>query len=160
MIFHPRTTVEDMDAGKTRVSTWRSRRKRTSDVELITDARQSPLENWHKRRKVYAILQMARIPMLALSGLLMWWTGNLWLSASVAIISLPLPWIAVLLANETGDSDPRNHHVYKPQLVREARQREAIARQQGEQLGAPQRRALESATEPDHGTHPDIIDLD
>lgn len=149
-----------MDAGKTRVSARQSRRKRKSDVELITDARQSPLENWHKRRKTYAVLQMARIPMLGLAGLLMWWTGNLWLSAGVAMISLPLPWVAVLLANETGDPDPRSHQVYKPQLVREARAREAIAQQQRTQVEAPERRAIGPGTQPDHSDHPDIIDLD
>lgn len=152
-----------MVAGKGRVPERRSRRKRDNDVELITDARRSPLENWHSRRRLYAALQISRIPLLGLAGLLMWWTNNLWLSASVAMISLPLPWVAVLLANDAGDPDPRSHQVYKPQLAREAKaQQEALAARQHAQLRSGQHRQLapgsDQSDSPD--SHPHIIDLD
>lgn len=138
------------------------RRARKGDVTLITSARRSPLQDWHKRRRTYAILQFARLPLLAASGLLMWLTNNIWLSASVAIFSLPLPWVAVLLANEKGDGDPREHNVYKPQLVREQRAAEALEakrRQQLEQERARELTAGSSCTQPEHNP-PQIIDMD
>ncbi len=161
--FHPRTTVGFMVAGKGRVPQRRSRLRRNSDVELITDARRSPLENWHSRRRLYAALQIARIPLLGLAGLLMWLTNNLWLSASVAMISLPLPWVAVLLANDAGDPDARTHKVYKPQAVREARaQQEALAAERYNQLSSRPFKQLDAAPDGNHTSHeqPQIIDLE
>lgn len=142
-------------------------------VTLITSARKSPLQDWNNRRKIYASLQLARIPLLGLAGLLMWWTNNLWISASVAAISLPLPWIAVLLANEKGDVDRRSQRVYKPQVAREARQAVALEQATQRQLGQEQQaldpdatlaRNRESAPRqqsiPPRELPPHIIDLD
>lgn len=131
----------------------RRRRLRARDVTLITTARKSPLEDWHSRRRLYAVLQFARLPLLALSGVLMWLTGNVTLSAGVAIASLPLPWVAVLMANEKGDADPRERQVYKPQLVREANAAVALEAASRAQLAAPQGEQADSGT-----LHPVVID--
>ncbi|MDH2455095.1 DUF3099 domain-containing protein [Corynebacterium bovis] len=111
----------------------------TGQVSLITDARRSPLENWHHRRRVYAALQLARLPIFAVAGVVLWLTHNVAATAAIGAVSLPLPWIAVLLANEKGEGgDPRERRVYKPGLARENRARIAA-----EQLAAVDRVAVE-----------------
>lgn len=96
------------------------RGRRRSDVELITDARQSPLENWRHRKRVYAILQGLRIPFLLASGVAYVWLHNWILAAILFVVSVPLPWIAVVIANGVGEPhDPRRKQVYKPQVARE-----------------------------------------
>jgi len=117
-------------------------------VEIITDAKSSRLQGWHHRRKLYAVLQLLRIPILALAASVMLLTHNAALAVCVAAVSLPLPWIAVLLANESGQVDETTNKVYKPALVREQRraQRAALA-------GETSRPILES-----NSTHPDIIE--
>ncbi|WP_293817979.1 DUF3099 domain-containing protein [uncultured Corynebacterium sp.] len=117
-------------------------------MEIITDAKSSRLQGWHHRRKLYAVLQLLRIPILALAASVMLLTHNAALAVCVAAVSLPLPWIAVLLANESGQVDETTNKVYKPALVREQRraQRAALA-------GETSRPILES-----NSTHPDIIE--
>ncbi|MCZ9289172.1 DUF3099 domain-containing protein [Corynebacterium evansiae] len=125
-----------------------SRTKRASQVEIITDAKSSRLQGWHHRRRLYAVLQLLRIPILALAALVMLLTHNAALAVCVAAVSLPLPWIAVLLANESGQVDETTNKVYKPALVREQRraQRAALA-------GETSRPMLES-----NSSHPEIIE--
>ncbi|MCG7456216.1 MULTISPECIES: DUF3099 domain-containing protein [unclassified Corynebacterium] len=125
-----------------------SRAKRASQVEIITDAKSSRLQGWHHRRRLYAVLQLLRIPILALAALVMLLTHNAALAVCVAAVSLPLPWIAVLLANESGQVDETTNKVYKPALVREQRraQRAALA-------GETSRPMLES-----NSSHPEIIE--
>lgn len=94
---------------------------------MITDAKSSPLEGWHHRRRVYTVLQILRIPLLAASAVVMLVTHNAALAVGVAVISIPLPWIAVLLANETGQVDETTNKVYKPALVREQRRAQRAA---------------------------------
>lgn len=156
-----------MVAGKGHEAGSRARatraKPRSRAVALITSARKSPLQDWHDRRKIYASLQLARLPLLGTAGLLMWLTNNLWISASVALVSLPLPWIAVLLANEKGDSDPRSHQVYKPGLVREARRAAAMEQAKQRELGQPQQEIEYNSASDDaetHAIHPRIIDID
>lgn len=127
-VFHFRTSVECMAPGNKRgARPFRSRRAKRN-AQLITDARHSPLENWNHRRRVYVWLQLSRVPVLALAGIVMWLTHNLTISVIIAFFSVPLPWIAVLIANQPGESTSAGHKVYKPGLVRE--QREAVARTQ------------------------------
>nr|WP_298075741.1 DUF3099 domain-containing protein [uncultured Corynebacterium sp.] len=125
-----------------------SRAKRASRVEIITDAKSSRLQGWHHRRRLYAVLQLLRIPILALAALVMLLTHNAALAVCVAAVSLPLPWIAVLLANESGQVDETTNKVYKPALIREQRraQRAALA-------GETSRPMLES-----NSSHPEIIE--
>lgn len=65
-------------------------------------------------------IQGMRLPFLFLAMLTYMWLHNMWLSAVLFIISVPLPWIAVVLANGIGEPrDPRAPAVYKPALMRE-----------------------------------------
>ena len=110
----------------------RSRRSRRSGGEtvLITSAKRSPLADWRHRRHLYAALQLARIPLFIAAVAVYGWLHNPALAGFIAVISLPLPWIAVLLANDAGDGQPKGTpKVYKPALVREqrARERQALA---------------------------------
>lgn len=136
------------------------RSRRRSNVELITDARQSPLENWQHRKRVYAVLQGLRIPFLLASGLAYVWLHNWVLAAVLFVISVPLPWIAVVIANGVGEPhDPRRKQVYKPQV---ARQKAAFQQQQLLASGPAHRELLPgrsaSRLELDAPHHPTVID--
>lgn len=148
LVFQLRTSVRFMADARKRKTGGESRAKRASQVEIITDAKSSRLQGWHHRRRLYAVLQLLRIPILALAALVMLLTHNAALAVCVAAVSLPLPWIAVLLANETGQVDETTNKVYKPALVREQRraQRAALA-------GETSRPMLES-----NSSHPEIIE--
>ena len=106
----------------------RHRRGSDEDTVLITSAKKSRLADWRHRRNTYAALQLSRIPLflaaVAVYGLL----HNPILAAVIAVVSLPLPWIAVLLANDAGESPEKGQpKVYKPALVREERARQQAA---------------------------------
>lgn len=148
LVFQLRTSVGSMADARKKKTGGESRVKRASKVEIITDAKSSRLQGWHHRRRLYAVLQLLRIPILALAALVMLLTHNAALAVCVAAVSLPLPWIAVLLANETGQVDETTNKVYKPALVREQRraQRAALA-------GETSRPMLES-----NSSHPEIIE--
>lgn len=94
-----------------------------------------------------------------LAGIVMWLTHNLAVSVIIAFISVPLPWIAVLIANQPGEGATESHKVYKPGLARE--QRKAAARAE---LGGSTRAELGSgaATSGDTGNTvekcPDSLD--
>jgi len=64
---------------------------------LITQAAPSYADQFAQRRRKYAIIMLARIPCLALAGVFyqIWW-----LALTFVILSVPLPWIAVLIAND------------------------------------------------------------
>lgn len=64
---------------------------------LITEAAPSYAEQYNQRRRRYAILMSARIPCLVLAGV---FYQTWWLALSFIILSVPLPWIAVLIAND------------------------------------------------------------
>ena len=95
-------------------------KRRRRNVELITDARRSPMEDWQRRRRIYAVLQGSRIPfLLAAIGVYTLW-HNLWIFGILVAISVPLPWIAVVIANAVGEpQDGRQQRVYKPGVARE-----------------------------------------
>lgn len=85
---------------------------------LITAAEPSYAEQYATRRRKYAILMSARIPCLALAGV---FYQTWWLALTFVVLSVPLPWMAVLIAN---DRAPRKaerisrigHHLPGPDL--------------------------------------------
>lgn len=91
---------------------------------MITDARGSLIRNYDHRKHTYAILQWSRIPLLLLSGVFYMWWHLPWLAAIFMIVSIPMPWIAVVIANGVGEpADKRQPRVYKPAVVREQNRR-------------------------------------
>lgn len=66
---------------------------------LITAAEPSYAEQYAARRRKYAILMSARIPCLLLAGV---FYQTWWLALTFVVLSVPLPWMAVLIANDRG----------------------------------------------------------
>lgn len=68
---------------------------------LITEAQPSVDDQYAARKRKYMIIMGMRIPCLILAGIYyqIWW-----LAVIFVVISIPLPWIAVLIAN---DGPPR-----------------------------------------------------
>ncbi len=64
---------------------------------LITAAEPSYSEQYATRRRKYAILMSARIPCLVLAGV---FYQTWWLALAFLVLSVPLPWMAVLIAND------------------------------------------------------------
>ena len=105
--------VEETDARGRKVRRHRSSRA------LITDAKQSPEQNRQSRERQYAILQGLRIPFILASIAAAFY--EMWVLASILfIVSVPLPWIAVVLGNAVGEPrDTRTKNMYKPAVARE-----------------------------------------
>lgn len=139
---------EESPAGSSRRRLFSLRRR----AELITSATRSPAENRRSRERIYLIIQLARVPILALSALALFWWDNWPIALLLFAISIPLPAVAVVIANESREKpDKRTASVYKPGLMRELEQQQRLA--------AARQAELEQAPEPaDEG--PETIDLD
>ena len=64
---------------------------------VITEAEVSYDEQLRSRRKRYLIMMLMRVPFLVVATLLY---QTPWLAVLILAISVPLPWIAVLIAND------------------------------------------------------------
>jgi hypothetical protein len=87
---------------------------------LITEAQPSYDDQQATRRRKYAIMMSLRIPCLVLAAFCyhIWW-----LALIILAISIPLPWMAVLIAN---DRPPRrSEHVHRYQHQRSTQELEA-----------------------------------
>lgn len=103
---------------------------------LITEAQPSYDDQQAARRRKYAIMMSLRIPCLILAAAFyhIWW-----LALIIIALSIPLPWMAVLIAND------------KP-----ARKREDVHRyrQPSHELEAREHRVIDNAdSAASHGTH-------
>lgn len=67
---------------------------------LITAAAESFEEQHRARKRRYTMLMIWRIPALLLSGLVYGIWGNGLIALLIVLASVPLPWIAVLIAND------------------------------------------------------------
>lgn len=82
------------------------RRKRSKDQDdtsgpvLITAARGSYYDDLAARKRRYFILMSVRIPalLLAAGSLALW--NNPWIALAIVAGSIPIPWIAVISAND------------------------------------------------------------
>lgn len=83
-----------------------SRRRRSTDEDdtskpvLITGARESYQDELSARKKRYFLLMSIRIPalLLAAGSLALW--NNPWIAFAIVVGSIPIPWIAVIGAND------------------------------------------------------------
>ena len=64
---------------------------------LITDAAVSYDEELRIRKQRYTIMMGLRIPLMVLAAFCY---QTPWLAVSLLVLSIPLPWIAVLVAND------------------------------------------------------------
>ncbi|EIE99637.1 DUF3099 domain-containing protein [Saccharomonospora glauca] len=64
---------------------------------LITEAAPSYDDEIAERRRKYVIMMSLRVPCLVLAGVFyhVWW-----LALALVLLSVPLPWVAVLIAND------------------------------------------------------------
>ncbi|RSZ61664.1 DUF3099 domain-containing protein [Corynebacterium hylobatis] len=148
-------TVDDPGAGEGGKAGRRFRLTRRR-AELITDARRSPAEDLRRRERMYSWLQGARLPALLISAGSYIWLGDWLLSGLLFIISVPLPWIAVVIANGKGERrDKRTRSVYKPQAAREYNAHLAAEAARYSELEAGERPSLPPGE--DSGKH-EVID--
>lgn len=122
--------VDDFDGGKSR-------------PVLITAAEPSYEEQHRARVRKYLTLMAFRIPALILAALAYGAWHNGLISLAIVAVSIPLPWMAVLIAN---DRPPRRPD--EPRRFDGAHQRMPL-------FPRPERRALEPPRLPQPGWPPD-----
>ncbi len=94
--------------------------RRSQSPVLITAAPVSPAEQFAARRRRYSLIMAMRIPCLVAAGVLAIGFGWTIVAAVLVIASVPLPWMAVLIAN---DRPPRKaekvarYHAEAPALA-------------------------------------------
>jgi Protein of unknown function (DUF3099) len=67
------------------------------DPVLITDAARSYEEELRVRKRRYALMMGMRVPCMVLAAV---FYQTPWVAVTLLIISIPLPWMAVLIAND------------------------------------------------------------
>jgi len=72
-------------------------RDRRAEAVLITNAAPSFSTEQHQRSRRYMILMAIHLVSFALAGILYYYAW--WLGLVLLVISTPLPWVAVVLAN-------------------------------------------------------------
>jgi hypothetical protein len=71
--------------------------QRASEPVLITDAEISYEEGLRLRKQRYKVMMGMRIPLMVLAAVCY---QIPWLAVSLLVLSIPLPWVAVLIAND------------------------------------------------------------
>jgi hypothetical protein len=71
--------------------------ERPADPVLITDAARSYEEDLAVRKRRYKIMMGMRIPFMILAAMCY---QIPWLAVTLLVLSIPLPWVAVLIAND------------------------------------------------------------
>lgn len=84
------------------------RRRHDGDAEnfLITSAEPDRDAVFKARKRRYFIMMSIRIPALIIASIVYGVTQNGWIAVAIILVSIPIPWIAVLKAN---DREPRKH---------------------------------------------------
>lgn len=90
--------------------------KRTEDADtpvLITEAQPSYEEELAHRKRRYMLIMGLRFPCLILAALCY---QTWWLAVGFVVLSVPLPWIAVLIANDrpARKSERVNRYAHRP----------------------------------------------
>ncbi|KQU34701.1 MULTISPECIES: DUF3099 domain-containing protein [Nocardiaceae] len=77
-----------------------SPRDSVREAVLITEARTSVEEQHRARVRKYLFIMSFRIPALVLAALSYGAWQNPWIAMAIVGVSIPLPWMAVLIAND------------------------------------------------------------
>lgn len=93
---------------------------------LITQAAPSLDEEFKARKKRYSIIMACRIPCLLLAGLFGIGFNLPLVAVAFIVLSVPLPWVAVLIANDRPPKKAEKANRYK----RSAREVEAVSDRQ------------------------------
>ncbi|MDQ2722935.1 MAG: DUF3099 domain-containing protein [Actinomycetota bacterium] len=85
-----------------------------ADTVLITAAQRSYDEQHHDRVRKYTILMAFRIPALVIAAIVYSATQSPWVPLGIIVLSIPLPWMAVLIANDSParKREEINHYRY------------------------------------------------
>lgn len=70
---------------------------RRHPVTVITEAKPSYDDAFRARRRRYVVMMLMRLPCLVLAVILY---RTPWLAVLIILVSIPLPWMAVLIAND------------------------------------------------------------
>jgi DUF3099 family protein len=84
---------------------------RATDPVLITDAARSYEEELAVRKRRYKIMMGLRIPCMVLAAA---FYQIPWLAVTLLVLSIPLPWVAVLVANDRLPKKSEQANRYKP----------------------------------------------
>ena len=96
MTWDERTHGASTDAG----SGERADHRALREAVLITDAQEALDEQHRARVRRYLSLMAFRVPALVIAGIVFSITGNGWIALGIVVLSIPLPWVAVLMAND------------------------------------------------------------
>jgi len=80
------------------------------DPVLITDAARSYEEELRVRKRRYALMMGMRVPCMVLAAV---FYQTPWLAVTLLVISIPLPWMAVLIANDRLPRKSEKVHRYQ-----------------------------------------------
>ncbi|MCP2195407.1 DUF3099 domain-containing protein [Williamsia deligens] len=80
---------------------------------LITQAQPSQEDQQRARVRRYLTLMAFRVPALVLAGIVYGATGSGLLALAVIALSIPLPWVAVLIANDRPPREKGEVRQYK-----------------------------------------------
>ncbi|SDE56198.1 Protein of unknown function [Pseudonocardia oroxyli] len=86
--------------------------ERPAEPVLITDAQLSYEEELAIRKRRYKITMGMRIPCMILAAV---FYQIPWLAVTLLVISIPLPWIAVLIANDRLPNKASKPNRYQPE---------------------------------------------
>lgn len=85
---------------------------RDSEPVLITEAAPSYDDQYAARKHKYALMMSMRFPCLILAGV---FYHTWWLALTFIVLSVPLPWIAVLIANDRPPRKAESVNRYQPE---------------------------------------------
>ena len=88
---------------------------RPADPVLITDAEVSYEESLRVRKQRYKVMMGMRIPLMVLAAVCY---QIPWLAVSLLVLSIPLPWMAVLIANDRLPRKAERVNRHRPELER------------------------------------------
>lgn len=77
---------------------------------LITEAARPYEEQLAARKRKYLTAMLVRFPCLVVAGLV---HETWWLAVGILLLSVPLPWIAVLVANDRPPREKEDAHRYQ-----------------------------------------------
>lgn len=94
------------------------------DPVLITAAARSYDDEFAARKRKYLIMMSLRFPCLILAGI---FYQTWWLALGFILLSVPLPWVAVLIANDRPPRKAEDVNRYeRPARALEAREHRVI----------------------------------
>ena len=81
------------------------------DPVLITDAAQSYEDELRARKRRYGLMMGMRIPCMILAAV---FYQTPWIAVTLLVLSIPLPWMAVLVANDRPPKKREEVNRYRP----------------------------------------------